>query len=117
MSSNTAPQLTALDFDSLKQSLKNFLQNQTAFNDYNFEGSAINVLLDLLAYNTHLKAYYLNMVANEMFLDTGVLRSSVVSQAKSLGYIPRSAVASQATVNVALTRSNSDPTSMVTLPR
>lgn len=117
MSSNSAPQLTGLDFDALKASLKAFLQNQSQFADYNFEGAALNVLLDILAYNTHLNAYYLNMVANEMFLDTGVLRSSVVSQAKALGYTPRSVVAAQAVLNVALTRSNSDPTSIVTLPR
>lgn len=117
MSSNTQPILTGLDFDDLKQSLKNFLQSQSQFQDFNFEGAGLNVLLDVLAYNTHLMAYYLNMVANEMFLDTAILRSSTVSQAKALGYTPRSAVASQATVNCAITRANNDSTGIVVLPR
>jgi len=117
MSANSVPQLTALDFDALKTSLRNFLQSQNQFKDYNFDGAGLNILLNILAYNTHLKAYYLNMVANEMFLDTATLRSSAVSHAKELGYTPRSAVAPQATVNVALTRANADSTSILTLPR
>lgn len=117
MSANSVPQLTALDFDALKTSLRNFLQSQSQFKDYNFDGAGLNILLNILAYNTHLKAYYLNMVANEMFLDTSTLRSSAVSHAKELGYTPRSAVAAQATVNVALTRANSDNTSILSLPR
>jgi len=117
MSANSQPILTALDFDALKQSLITFLKNQSQFSDYNFEGAALNVLLDILAYNAHLKAYYLNMVANEMFLDTAVLRSSVVSQAKALGYIPVSVTSAQATVNVALTKQANDTTQIVTLPR
>lgn len=117
MSSNSAPQLTSLDFDTLKNSLKAFLQNQPQFADYNFEGSGLNILLDVLAYNTHLMSYYLNMVANESFLDTAVLRSSAVSQSKALGYTPRSAVASQSTVDVILTKANGDTTSILTLPR
>jgi hypothetical protein len=109
--------LTSLDFDTIKQNLITFLQSQEQFQDYDFTGSAFNVLIDLLAYNTHYNAIYLNLVANEMFLDTAVLRSTVVSHAKALGYTPRSAVASQATVNVAITRANSDNTSILTLPR
>lgn len=110
-------QLTSLDFDSIKQNLITFLQSQSQFQDYDFTGSAFNVLIDLLAYNTHYNAIYLNLVANEMFLDTAVLRSTVVSHAKALGYTPRSAVSAQATVNVAVTRSNTDNTSILTLPR
>jgi hypothetical protein len=110
-------QLTSLDFDSIKQNLITYLQSQSEFQDYDFTGSAFNVLLDILAYNTHYNAIYLNLVANEMFLDTAVLRSTVVSHAKALGYTPRSAVAAQATVNVAVTRSNTDNTSILTLPR
>lgn len=117
MSSNNKLTLTNLDFDSLKASLINFLQSQNTFSGYNFSGAGLNVLMDLLAYNSHLNAFYLNMVANEMFLDTAVLRSSVVSHAKALGYTPRSATSSQATVNVSLTRSNTDNTAVVTLPR
>ena len=117
MSANSKIQLTNIDFDALKNSLKSYLQGQSQFSDYNFEGAAINVLLDILAYNTHYNAFYLNMVANEMFLDTAVLRETVVSHAKALGYTPKSATAAQATVNVAITRSNTDNTSILTLPR
>lgn len=117
MSANSVPVLTSLDFDSLKTSLRNFLQSQSTFSDYNFDGAGLNILLNILAYNTHLMAYFLNMTGNEMFLDTATLRSSAVSHAKSLGYTPRSAVAAQATVNVALTRANNDSTAILTLPR
>jgi len=68
--------VTDLDFDEIKQNLKEFLRSQTTFSDYNFEGSGLNVLLDILAYNTHYNAYYLNMVANESFLDSSILRNS-----------------------------------------
>jgi hypothetical protein len=110
-------QLASLDFDSIKTNLIAFLQGQSQFADYDFTGSAFNVLIDMLAYNTHYNAIYLNLVANEMFLDTAVLRSTVVSHAKALGYTPRSAVSSLATVNVAITRGASDNTSILTLPR
>lgn len=110
-------QLTNLDFDGIKASLIQFLKSQTQFQDYDFTGSSLNTLLDLLSYNTHYMAVYLNLVANEMFLDTAVQRSTVVSHAKALGYTPRSAVASLATVNVAITRSNTDNTAILTLPR
>ena len=85
---NARLQITELDFDQIKSNLKTYLQQQTEFSDYDFEGSGLSVLIDLLAYNTHYNAYYLNMVANEAFLDTALLRDSVVSHAKSLGYIP-----------------------------
>jgi hypothetical protein len=117
MSANNKLTLTNIDFDDLKNDLKSFLQAQSQFSDFDFEGSAINVLLDILAYNTHLNAFYLNMVANEMFLDTAVLRQSVVSHAKSLGYTAVSATASQATVNVSITKANTDPTTLLSLPR
>lgn len=117
MSANSKITLTNLDFDSLKASLKAFLQSQSQFSDYNFEGAAINVLLDIMAYNSHLNAFYLNMVANEMFLDTAVLRQTVVSHAKSLGYTPTSATAAQATVNVSIIKANSDNTVLLNLPR
>ena len=95
-SSNTNVQLTDLDFSNIKNNFISYLQNQDAFKDYNFEGSSMSVLLDLLAYNTQYNAYYLNMVANEMFLDTALQRSSVVSQAKVLNYTPKSAIAPSA---------------------
>ena len=71
--------LSELDFDEIKTNLKAFLQNQTDFTDYDFEGSGLSVLLDLLAYNTHYNAYLANMLANEMFLDSAVKKSSAVS--------------------------------------
>ena len=83
-----------LDFDDIKSSLKAFLKTQTKFKDYDFEGSGMNILLDLLAYNTHYQAYYANMVANESFIDSALKRQSVVSLAKQLGYTPRSYKAS-----------------------
>ncbi len=91
--------VTELDFDTIKQNLKNFLNQQSEFTDYDFEGSGLSVLIDLLAYNTHYNAYYLNMVANESFLDTALLRDSVVSHAKTLGYVPYSQRAPVATIN------------------
>ena len=66
--------VTELDFDQIKTNLKSFLKQQTTFQDYDFEGAGLNILIDLLAYNTHYNAYYLNMVANESFLDTAILR-------------------------------------------
>jgi hypothetical protein len=89
-----------LDFDTIKANLKTFLKSQDKFKDYDFEGSGMNILLDLLAYNTHYQAFYANMVANEAFIDSAVKRDSVVSLAKSLGYTPRSYRASSATVDV-----------------
>jgi hypothetical protein len=92
--------ITALDFDGIKQNLKTYLQGQTSFKDYDFEGSALNIILDLLAYNTHYQAFYANMVANETFLDSAVKRASVSSIAKHLGYTPRSIKSSRVTVNM-----------------
>ena len=84
---NSGLQITNLDFGSIKSSLKTFLGQQDTLKDYNFDGSALSVLVDLLAYNTQYNAYYLNMVSNEMFLDSSVQRNSVVSHAKMLNYI------------------------------
>ena len=97
---NTNIQLSSVDFSTLKTSFLNYLQSQSTFQDYNFQGSALNTLVDLLTYNTQYNAYYLNMVANEMFLDSAVQRSSVVSLSKSLNYTPKSAIAPTATVNI-----------------
>jgi len=108
--------VTELDFDQIKTNLKNFLKTQNEFTDYDFEGAGLNVLLDVLAYNTHYNAYYLNMIANESFLDTAMLRNSVVSHAKKFGYIPRSAKSSESTVNVIVSTGNSDP-GILTIPR
>jgi hypothetical protein len=103
--------VTELDFDAIKENLKTYLKNPTVnptFQDYDFDSSALSVLIDLLAYNTHYNAYYLNMVANESFLDTAKLRESVVSHAKTLGYTPYSVKSSVAFVNLELLSDNSN---------
>lgn len=92
--------VTELDFDLIKQSLKDFLKGQSQFSDYDLEGSGMSVLLDLLAYNTHHNGFYTNMVANEQFLDSASNRDSVVSTAAQLGYVPRSVTSPRATVDV-----------------
>lgn len=92
-----------LDFNTLKQSLKTYLQGQSRFSDYDFDGSNINVLLDVLTYNTYINNFYLNMIGSEMFLDTAQLRESAVSHAKELNYIPRSRTSAKAVVNVTIT--------------
>lgn len=97
---NNNIQLTGLDFDEIKYNLKTFLRNQDVLKDANYEGSVLSILLDILAYNTHYNSHYLNMVGNEMFLDTATKRSSVISHAKNLGYLPRSITAPTATVNI-----------------
>ena len=89
-----------LDFDAIKTNLKTFLQSQDQFTDYDFEGSSLSVLLDILAYNTHYNAYVANMLMNEMFLDSAVKRASAVSIAKHLGYTPRSLRGSVANLSI-----------------
>jgi hypothetical protein len=98
--------VTEFDFDEVKDNLKIFMRNQTEFKDYDFEGSGLSALLDVLAYNTHYLGFNANMLANEMFLDSSQLRSSVVSHAKTLGYTSRSATAAKATIDVFLNTSN-----------
>jgi len=102
--------VTELDFDEIKDNLKVFLKGQTEFTDYDFEGSGMNILLDTLAYNTHYLAFNANMLANEMFLDSSALRSSVEKKKKTLGYVPQSPRAATATVEVALTTTNATAT-------
>ena len=92
--------VTDLDFDTIKDNLKRFLRDQDQFQDYDFEGSTISTLLDVLAYNTHYNAVYANVLANEMFLDSADLRNSIVSHAKHVGYTPRSATSPIAKLNV-----------------
>ena len=99
--------VTELDFDTIKTNLRTFLNQQSEFTDYDFEGSGLSILLDVLAYNTHYNGYYLNMVANESFMDTALLRDSVVSHAKSLGYVPYSMRAPIATINFLVTSATS----------
>jgi hypothetical protein len=100
MASTTKLKVTELDFDLIKTSLKDYLKAQSRFVDYDFEGSGMAVLLDLLSYNTHYNAFYTNMIANEMFLDSTTLRSSTISLAKQLGYTPRSTLGARAKVSL-----------------
>lgn len=102
---NTNIDLVGLDFNSLKDNLKSFLKNNTQFKDIDYEGSNINVLLDVLAYNTYLNGFYTNMVASEMFLDSAQLKDSVVSHAKELNYTPRSFNSTEAQITVDITPS------------
>ena len=99
--------ITDLEFDGIKTNLKNYLSAQTTFQDYDFEGSGMDVLLDILAYNTHYMGYYANMIGNEMFMDSASLRESVVSHAKHLNVIPASVTAPTAYLNMTFTPSNS----------
>ena len=92
--------VTELDFADIKQNLKNFLKQQNEFNDYDFEGSGLSVLLDVLAYNTHYNALNAHYSLNESFLDSAQIRGNVVTRAKLLGYVPRSVLAPRAQVNL-----------------
>jgi hypothetical protein len=105
--------LTQLDFDSYKDSLKTFLKSQDRFKDYDFEASNMSVLLDLLSYNTYQNAFYLNMVSNEMFLDSAKMRDSVISHAKELNYLPRSFRSSKAVIKLTITSADSAKRSIV----
>jgi hypothetical protein len=106
--------ISELDFDTIKDNLKTFLSQQDEFRDYNFEGSGMSVLLDVLSYNTHYLGYNANMLANEMYLDSADLRSSVVSLAKQVGYTPTSATCSTANINVVV---NNGVGSSITMSR
>ena len=101
-----------LDFDTIKSNLINFLKNQNEFADYDFEGSGLSVILDLLSYYTHYQGIYNNFTASELFLDTAQNRWSVISHAKSLGYVPHSKTAPKLTANLTF-----DALTTNTLPR
>jgi hypothetical protein len=103
--------ITDLEFDTVKSNLKTFLKAQSQFQDYDFDGSGMSVLVDILAYNTHYMGYYANMLGNEMFLDSSSLRESVVSHAKHLNVIPTSKRAAKASLDFVFTPSGS-PTSL-----
>jgi hypothetical protein len=109
-------EISTLDFDQIKTNLKSYLKQQSTFQDYDFEGAGLNILMDLLAYNTHYNAYYLNMVANESFLDTALLRDSVVSHAKTLGYTPYSVTAPKSIINVTVETGSTTPET-ATIPK
>lgn len=112
MTSNSP--ITELDFLEIKNNLKEFLKGQERFKDYNFEGSNLSVILDVLAYNTFQNGFFTNMAVNEMFLDSALLKSSVVSHAKTLNYVPRSKSSAKAKINVTL--SVNDAPSFVIIP-
>lgn len=116
MASNTSINLSGLDFDTHKNTLKQYLKTQDRFTDYDFDGSNMSVLLDILSYNTFHNAFYLNMIGNEMFMDTAQLRDSIVSHAKELNYTPRSFKSSEADVNISITTTNTSKRS-ITIPK
>ena len=90
------------DFDAIKSNLKSFLQGQNSFQDYDFEGSSLNILLDILSYNTHYLAYLANMSTNELYLDSADIRNNIVSLAKMIGYTPSSPRAPMASIDIQL---------------
>ena len=107
-SANNSLRVSELDFNSIRNNLKTYLNSQSEFSDYNFEGSGLSVLLDILAYNTYYNSFYLNMVANEAFLDTAQIRQNILSQAKLINYVPASPQAAEAMVSIRVTPSTSE---------
>ena len=107
---------SALDFNTIKNSLKTYFQSKTEFSDYNFEASGLSNILDVLAYNTHLNGLVANFGINESFLNSSQLRSSVVQHAENLGYYPRSKTGATATIALSVTSSDLS-TSIITLPK
>ena len=109
--------VSELDFDQIKDNLKNFMKSQSQFKDYDFDGSGLSVLLDILAYNTHYNAMLAHFALNEAFLDSAQIRGNVVSRAGLLGYVPRSVLAPRATVKLEVDVTNNDsinlPTTLV----
>ena len=102
--------IAELDFDSIKNNLKDYFASQAEFTDHDFGGSAISVMLDILAYNTYYNAYYVNMLASESFLDSAQLRDSVVSKASMLGYTPKSSIGAKANVSITVTPADAPAT-------
>ena len=115
MAANTEFSVANLEFDTIKSNLQSFMAGQAVFADYNFTGSTLNVLLDVLAYNTYYNNVYLNHVATEMFLDSAQLRDSVYSIAKTLNYLPRSYRSAVAYINVDVNPSSNPH--QITIPR
>lgn len=117
MATNNKITTTALDFNSIKTNLKDYLKGQQRFSDYDFEGSGLSILLDVLAYNTHYNALYNNLAVNEAFLDSASKRASVVSKAKELGYVPQSARSATAVVKVVMINDQLDAPQTMEIPR
>ena len=101
---------TNLDFDQIKNSLKDYIQSNSDFTDYDFEGSNLSTILDVLAYNTYITSYNANMISNEVFIDSATLRENVVALARNIGYIPRSKKSSRASVTFFVDISSVSPT-------
>jgi len=101
---------TNLDFDQIKETLKDYIQSKSEFTDYDFEGSNLSTILDVLAYNTYITSYNANMVSNEVFIDSATLRENVVSLARNIGYVPRSKKSSRANINFLVDVSDVSPT-------
>ena len=108
----TKLEISELDFDGIKDNLKTFLRQQDEFTDYDFEGAGMSTFLMCLAYNTHYLGYNANMLANEMYLDSADLRSSVVSLAKQVGYTPTSSTSSTAIVDVLINNASGSSLTM-----
>ena len=105
-------EISELDFDAIKANLKTFLQSQTQFQDYDFEGSSLSILLDVLSYNTHYMSYIANMSTNEMYLDSADIRKNIVSLAKMLGYTPTSPRAPRASIDVVINNATGSSVTM-----
>ena len=107
-----------LDFDQVKTSLRDYLKSNSNFTDYDFDGSNLSSILDVLAYNTYITSYNANMVANEVFIDSATLRENVVSLAKNIGYLPRSRKSASAVISFFVDTTNiSPPPASITLKR
>lgn len=114
---STTIQSTDLDFDTIKTRLKDYFKNQSEFTDYDFEGSALSNILDVLAYNTHFNGLTSNFALNESFLNTAQLRSSIISHAEALGYVPRSYASALAKLTLSITIASTDRPTSIELPR
>ena len=117
MANNSSLSIVSLDFDTLKSSFIEYLQNQTVFNSYNFDGAGMNVLIDLLCRNTAYLSFYLNTIASEMFLDSASMRDSIVSRVKELGYTPGSRRSAVANVAITVVPPFGDTTATITIPK
>lgn len=106
-----------LDFDGVKQSIKDYLKSNSNFTDYDFEGSNLSILIDILAYNTYINSYNTNMVANESFLHSSSIRENVISHAENIGYVPRSSRSARAKISFNLTFNNDNLPSFITLSK
>ena len=112
-----AIQYLNLDFDSVKASIKNYLRANSNFTDYDFEGSNLSILIDILAYNTFLNSYNTNMVANESFMGSATIRDNVIAHADNIGYLPRSSRSAKSKISFSTTFENSNTASTLTLKK